>query len=354
MPDEEFMSPMVTRVLADLHEVELDEQVLSNARAELMVAVAAATTVTARPPQRHWGRWVAAAAVVAAIVSGVLIVRTFTDTPVAASAAGEVLVKAADQITNVDPVLKPGQFLYSRQIGWHTTGAHSSSGKSYSYLAETTTEIWTPADVKQEWLGRFTTTGQRKWVDGTEAEARANGVDIDHPLTIPDGEVRAPCGDFTAVMEKRKPCENFGGWVGGTTPEFFAKLPTDPRELYDLMRKETAGKGPHPDVEMLVYAQNVLGNAHAPAKARAVFYRALALMPSLRITDKVSVLDDQVGIALGVEGNDKEYNKPVRKEFVVDSATGRYIGSRDWYDGQLTSTNSMRTAVVDGMGKQPS
>lgn len=354
MPDEELLSPVLTRALADLHDVQLDEQVLGNARAELMRAVAAAKTSSVRPRRRHWGRWVAAVVIVAAIVSGVLVARTFTDTPVAASAAGQVLVQAADRIPNVDPVLGPGQYLYSRGVRWHTTGTSGRSGKAYTYLGETTAEIWIPADVKREWLGRFTTTGQRKWVTGTEAEARADHADIDHPLTMPDGEVRAECGDFTAVMAKREPCANFGGWIGGTTPEFFAKLPTDPQQLYDLLRKETEGKGSHPDVEILVYAKNVLGNAQAPAKARAAFYRALALMPSLRIIENTSTLDGQVGTALGVEGITKESGSVVRMEFVVDPDTGRFIGSREWYDGQLANTDSIRTAVVDGMGRRPS
>jgi hypothetical protein len=235
-----------------------------------------------------------------------------------------------------------------RGIGWHTTGTNGPGGQEYVYMAETETELWVPADYRQEWLGRFTTTGRRQWIQGTEAQARADGIDIDHPVTVPNGEVRAPCGDFTAKMENREPCDRPGGWVGGTTPEFFDSLPDDPRELYDLLRKETAGRGQDPDVEMLVYTQNVLGGVGAPAGSRATFYRALALMPSLRITEQVATLDGQVGVAIGVEGG------PARMELVVDPDTGRFIGSREWYEGQLAGTRSARTTIVDGMGTRPS
>jgi hypothetical protein len=343
MPDDEFLPPVLARTLAELHDVEPDDDVLSRTRADLMAKVAATPT-----RRRHWGRWAAAAAVVISLAGWLLVAPTLTTTTPAASAAGEVLIKAADKIKNVDPVIWPGQYLYAQTLSWHLTGGNGTSGKGYEFLAETKSEIWIPADVRQEWLGRFTTTGQRQWVVGTEAQARADGVALDGPMVFPDGEVRARCGDFTAPMEKREPCVNFGGWIGGTTPEFLASLPTDPQDLYDLLRKETAGRGQDPDVEMLVYTQNVIGSPQAPAKIRATFYRALALMPSLQITEQVATLDGQTGTAIGVDSGQ------VRMEFVIDPDTGQLVGSRTWTAQQLTSTRSTHTAVVEGMGTHPS
>ncbi|ALG10648.1 CU044_5270 family protein [Kibdelosporangium phytohabitans] len=339
MTDEDFLAPLLTRALTDLHDVEPDERALRKARADLMEAVARAAPVRRR---RHWGRWVAAAAVLVVLVPGGLVASTFTQAPRYASAA-DVLIKAADEIKNVDFVLAPGQYLYSRGHGWHLVEL-GSARRTYLYIDERTVELWIPADPRQEWMGRYPGNGQRTWIHGTEAEARADGL-LDGDFDNAAGpEVRAPCGDWGAAQAGRKPCEGLGGWTGPQPPEFYEKLPTDPRQLYDLLRKETAGRGQHPDVQMLVQSLYVIGAPQVPARIRGTFYRALALMPSLRITEQSSTLDGEVGVAIGVDGG------VARMEVIVDPETGRYIGQRQWTDGRLHTTDSVSVGVVDGMG----
>ncbi|ONI81590.1 hypothetical protein ALI144C_20020 [Actinosynnema sp. ALI-1.44] len=347
MTDEDFLPPVLTRALADLHAVEPDEQVLRKTRENLMQAVAKAETTEAPRPKRrrHWGRWVAASAVVAAIVPGALVAPTLTDSPRYASAA-EVLIKAADEIKNVDPVLKPGQYLYSRSHGWHLAYV-GGKNKVYEFVNESTPELWIPADPRQEWMGRYP-KGQRKWIVGSEQEVKAEGIDLDLPKRNAAEVVRAPCGDWGAAEAGRKPCDGRNGWFGGTPPEAYDKIPTGQQELYDQLRRETADRGQHPDVQMLVQTGYVIGSPAAPARIRAAYYRALALMPSLRITDQSSNLDGQVGVAIGVDGG------VAKMEIVVDPKTGRFIGTREWTNGRLHSTWSSRTAVVDGMGTRPS
>jgi hypothetical protein len=348
------------QALSTLHsEIGTDERVLSRTRAELIVAAGGqpqpaqpSTADTTRG--RHWGRWAAAAAVVV-LVAGALVIQTvsFGGKPPAASAAAAALNSAADKIGASDPPLRPGQYRYISSHAWSmTTFAGSSGEKSFSYLEEHLAEEWVPADQTQEWLLRSHPTGNRKWIDGSEEEARAAGLPVDE-TTRPADELRARCGDYYPDQGKQ-PCERAGGWQG-PTPEFLASLPTDPRELYERLRVDTADRGPDPDLEMLVYAADALRSGRVPANVRANLYRALSYVPALEITDRAANLDGQVGMALGVSRAGHQ------QEMIIDPNTGQFIGERDITvagfqgvpPGTVTGYSSMSTAVVDKIGDRP-
>jgi len=343
------------RALTTLHsDVTTDDTALRAARAELMADAGAAQPSTVDAPRsRGWLRWAVAASVVAVIVASLLVIQTMRigDHPPTASAAAAQLNSAADKISSSDPALGPTQFRYVGTHAWWMATT-SANKQSFSYLAENLLETWVPADQKQDWLWRRDVTGKRKWVQGTEEQARAAGYPIDE-AAWPEGEWRAPCGDFFAKEEGKQPCTEPGSWQR-PTPEFLAGLPRDPAQLFARLKADAPGNK-RGDAEVLVLAADTLRSGLIPADLRAALYRALGRLPGLEITEQVANLDGRKGTAYGVNDGD------IRQEIIVDPTTGEFIGERETaarnLDGLPADTvmtyTSVTTAIVDTMGTRP-
>jgi hypothetical protein len=301
-----------------------------------------------RARKRHAGRWVAAVGTVAAVASGVLVVQTVGDQPAVPSAAAEVLTDAADKLGASDPVVRPGQYLYveSHEWGLATT---DTGGKVLSYLQESVIQTWVPHDRSEEWLRRSHNTDKREWIQGSEADLTDTG---DQGVE----ELRARCGDFYpegGIPEGggMRPCEREGGWEE-PTPEFVATLPSDPQQLHDRIREAMAEEGTGPDLAMLDFVQDAIGRGLLPAELRANLYRALALMPALKVSDRDANLDGRTGVGLGIEGAGR------RHELIIDPATGQFIGERETAirggqvpAGTVMYHTSLSTSVVDEAGR---
>lgn len=329
-----------------------DERAFRRAKAELLVAAGgrepAPDPEPAAPKRRRWAWWAASAGTVAAVVASVLVVQTVQLEDTIPNAAAEQLNSAAERISAVDGPLGPGEYRYIATHAWWM-----ASMDEYSYLAENLLETWVPADEKQEWLWRRDVTGARKWVAGSEEEARAAGFPIDE-AGWPEGEWRAPCGDWFAEQEGREPCATPGSWQL-PDEEFLAALPRDADELYDRLRTDTEGRGQDPDLEMVVYVADVLRTGRVPADLRAALYRALAKVPGLEITEQVANLDGVKGTAYGISA------KGTRHDVIVDPETGQFIGERQVAEegfgnvpaGTVMDYTSVTTAVVPEMGARP-
>ncbi|RKT55033.1 CU044_5270 family protein [Saccharothrix australiensis] len=291
--------------------------------------------------RRPLRRWLAAAAVVAVLASGGVVAQTVLFSPDTATArAREALTGAAEIAARAeDPVLADGQYRYLATHAWwlRTTTADE---RGFSYLNENLIETWIPADPDDEWLLRRRETGNRKWVKGTEAEARAAGAPIEES---PWPEQRAKGGAFTGNAPEH------GNWQF-PGPEFLAGLPADPGRLYERLRRDSGG-----GKQVLVYAADALRSGTVPAAVRANLLRALAHLPGLDVTDDAANLDGRRGVALGVS-EDRE-----RQEIILDPGTGEVIGERKVSDslwagvpkGTVTSYSAVTTAVVDGIGVTP-
>jgi hypothetical protein len=361
-------------------DVSPDERVLATARAELMAAAGgpseqgSSMTTTEAPPAVHGrtpqptarrpraARWVAAAAAVGTLVAGALVLQSisFRGGPAGNSAAASALNTAADHIGAADQPVGPGQFRYVATHSWTLAMADGAEG-NVAVLQEQLHEIWVPADQRQEWLHRRHQTGSYQVIIGTEAQARAAGlVPGEGPAgsgnPYAEGEWRAPCGDFFAAGETppREPCSGgVAGWQS-PTPGWAASLPRDPRQLLDRLRQD-APRNDRGDVELLVYAADALRSGLLPADLRAALYRALALVPALRVTENVANLDGRQGTALGMDTDGD------RHDIVIDVQTGQFIGERQVVTGgsselpagTITSYSSVGTAVVGGLGQAP-
>jgi hypothetical protein len=134
-------------------------------------------------------------------------------------------------------------------------------------------------------------------------------------------------------------------------------LPRDPRQLYDTLRDFEAREHGDGDrsYRMLSHAAELLHTGLAPAGLRPALYRMLAMVPGLRITEKVANLDGREGIAFGVARRDQ------RLDVIIDPATGQYIGEREITledsggvpAGTVQEYTSVEVAVVDDRGDRP-
>jgi hypothetical protein len=341
------------RALSALHsDVRTDERAMHAARAELLSTAGIQPSTVDILRSRGWLRWAVAAAAVVALAAGLLVIQTvrFGDRTPTASAAAALLNSAADKINASDPALGPTQFRYvGTHAWWMSTTVHR---QTFSYLAENLLETWVPADQTKEWLWRRDVTGKRKWVQGTEEQARAAGIPVDE-TGWPEGEWRAPCGDFFATDEGKQPCTEPGSW-SRPTPDFLAGLPRDPDQLFNRLKTDAPGNK-RGDAEILVTAADALRSGLIPADLRAALYRALGKLPNLEITEQVANLDGRRGTAYGLS------NGSIRQEIIVDPTTGEFIGERETAARDLDSMpagtvmtyTSVTTAVVDTMGTRP-
>lgn len=349
--------------LAALHSKPVGGPNLAPARAALAAALEQPLPEPIRK-RRHWGRLASAAAVVAALVGGGLVAENLVggDQPTASAAAMTLNRAAAAAIHEQDPVLEPGQYLYSDVDSWWsmTYLGTNTTRAQFVYIGQYVVETWVPANRNDQWMQRLTQTNNRHWIMGTEAAAKAAGIDLTAGPWPKGTSVHvAPCGNFVPQRGKKPSCaDGLGGAWSNPTPDWLAGLPTSPQAMLDRLRHDTAVSGPGQDDRILATASDALRTGLVPAKTRAVLYQALALLPELKITDKVANVDGRTGVALGIDNQRDGYTQ----EFIVDPATGQFIGERQVTTragsgipaGTVMEYTAVSASVVDAMGAAPS
>nr|WP_042195289.1 hypothetical protein [Kibdelosporangium sp. MJ126-NF4]CEL21897.1 putative RNA polymerase sigma (70) factor [Kibdelosporangium sp. MJ126-NF4]CTQ92677.1 putative RNA polymerase sigma (70) factor [Kibdelosporangium sp. MJ126-NF4] len=247
--------------------------------------------------------------------------------------------------------LGTGQYRYVSSRIWQTVTVDGTSGRQYVYLAEEHLERWIPADQQQEWLQRSKLTGNRRWLNGTEAEALADGVVI-RPTTGPrNGEKRARCGEF--MYGNGKPCtQQPVGTVDTSSGP--ARPPSDPRKLYQFLAGTTA-KRSDPPADFFRKAEELL-DARFPATMRRTALEALGYHPYLVVKDATTG-DNRRVVSVSIEfGGGK-----LRQELLLDPANGQAISKRTVAATDVAGVKAGDTvfeevvdeAVVNGIGVQP-
>lgn len=352
-------------------DVPTDERALTEARAGLLAAAGQPgegnpmTSTDEKPavspadppePHRHRTRWLAAAAVVAVLAAGGIVAGQIlggnSDAPVAplTTSAGGVLIRAAAKVAP-EQSLRDGQYRYVDQHDWDQSTHILNDDTSLSWLEEDRDETWIPADHTKTWQRRDSATGKYKWIDGSDEEAKQLGV----PLPKPHSQVaKAECGNFNP-----EPGIDLCTWRGWEhpTPEWMADLPRDPKQLLQRLRAETDGPdeatGDALDWYALETATQTLSSGLLPADLRASLYKAIALMPAIKVTERQVDLDGRQGTSFGIEHDNES------REIIVNLDTGDFLGHRIVTTsgpdkGTVRSYSSVYTAVVDEMGQRPS
>lgn len=248
-----------------------------------------------------------------------------------------------------DEAIGPEQYRYVATHAWRL-GTFATNGTVHAHLAEHLVTQWVPARPDRDWLLEHRVTGAVRWLTGSEDRARAAGFDPRDG--VPIGRFRAPWGDFHAEQEGRLPGRRAQGWHA-PTPTFLAALPHDPVELLDRLCTDNPPSrysGP------FVAAAGALRTCLVPAELRTALYRALALLPAVKVVEDVSDLDGRSRLALVHDDG------PTRTELLVDPSDGQYAGERDTLrrdsrcglrTGTVISTTAVRTRVVDELGAVP-
>jgi hypothetical protein len=284
-----------------------------------LLATAGADPAPAAPARRR--RWaagpgrsrtplrigVAAAAMAAVLATGVAVtgLRSDDGTPIGSSAAAaEQLNRAADAALKVPaaPTPKAGQVLYRREAGGQPV-ATDGPGAS-AHLCASVHETWMPVDPKQRVIVR-----------------RTDGIVLRSGNGDPTAYPRDPKCEYMTFVEDVG--TGAGGFAG---PEELAALPTDPRALYEHMRREAEGKGSSLDDETFVLLTDVARTAspYLTPKLTAALYRAMAYVPGIEL---VGPATDLLGRPATVVGRTED-RRGTRQEALFDPATGRMLGER--------------------------
>jgi hypothetical protein len=226
-----------------------------------------------------------------------------------------------------------------------------SARHRYCYLAEHISQMWIPADQRQDWLLVRRSTGRRVWLLRSEQEAVRAGLDIREPW--PTGRWRAPYGDFFAAASGRQPGSADGCWQS-PTPSFLATLPRDPRQLLNRLQADSPNDRPGYS-GVFTYATDALRTGLVPAGLRAVFYQALLLLPATQIAD---VPGDGVGQHVSLRHDDGT----VLREIFIETANGQFAGERatltsathELPAGSVTTCTAVSIATLDAAGQEPS
>jgi hypothetical protein len=313
-------------------------------------------TPRSRAARRTWRRQAVLATAVAAAAAAALVLPSLhwgSSRPSASAAAAEMLNRAADAATDIgarDAALKPGQYRYSETNAWYMSESVDTTGSQhFAVLTHTKSQRWTPADWHDTWMERRTDTGEHKWILGTEAEAKAAGMDLASGPPPTHSEMKGPCQNYFEDL-----CTGEGNWQGPSL-RWLAALPRDPDKLYAKLVDDTRGRGHSVNGEMLVYVTDALRGGLLPADVRAAMYRVLAKVPGIEITDSAVNLDGQIGVAFAIDDGSW------RSETIIDPATGVFIGERNILReasdgipaGTVVSYTAVYTAVVDKIGQLP-
>ncbi|ROS30019.1 hypothetical protein EDF22_1778 [Rathayibacter sp. PhB127] len=256
----------------------------------------------------------------AALVLGVVVL----DPGAGSAEASEALRSAADAtITVEDPIVGAGQYLKITTEAAYLAYEVDADGDYTAYLSPSITEVFIPADAGTDWVQRVTAEPATAFY----GEASRAAAERDWASTVQSGVVQItkdPEGDFVHAAE-----------LGGEVAE--ESLPTDPGEALAALRRLPWGDGT--DAGALSGAAELLRSGTLTGAERSTLYRALAMIPGIRIADGSAVLDGRTGIAFSL---DADADVP---EIVIDPATGLFIGER-------TLTSSDQGAIPAGTEQQ--
>jgi hypothetical protein len=325
------------------HATEPDDSAVARSRAALFERIQTDATpaiAPARPrPRRQAWRWTAGVALTAGVLAAALVVTDVVGlgggTGGAEPAAAAVLHEAALQaVTVADPVVLPGQYLRIQ-----TDAVISAGIDDVSYLTRSTSELYVPADRDDAWvwvrpLSTFYEAFTPEAQAIGEADAAARAADPEPGTEL----LRAEGGRF------------YGSDPPEAGSEGYDSLPWDPRALLNHIYDVTAGTGPSPDGEALVYIADKLRQGTVPADLRAALFEAAALIPGVSITEEQAALDGRIGVAIGRD----EPGAGQRQDIIIEPSTGQVIGERHvqlvdgvYPAGTAVSWTAVTTTVVD-------
>ena len=240
----------------------------------------------------------AVAAVVAAVVTA-----PEPGSPAGQSTEASTMLRAAAEAAH-DPAVADGQFLKLATTAAYlaTTSLDGRPESTIGYLDARVRATFIPADDSARPIELTTYVEPTVFFGaGAEAFAARDWKRAAQPATT----VVAAEPDATRPVEDQ------------------SQMPRDPRALLDYLVdfRYQAGSS---DENVFAHVVDLLRSGTVKSDLRAALYEALALMPSVVITEQQTTLDDRQGTAIGLQ----TAGSVSRQEIIIDPATGEYIGVR--------------------------
>jgi hypothetical protein len=274
------------------------------------------------------GAAIAAAGAALAIVSG-LDEGHVQPAPATAKEALRRLATVAEQ-SKGPGVPADHQYFYVASEGTELSSAFPTSDPkdAFSYTYTKRREIWLSVGKS----GRLTQTqdGELHWLSPQD---KANWIRFGSPKMEdtggPDSTSMDPIGHY------------FIGDERFTTQQLEDFRPT-PRELFDRLRSRVGDRGQSPDGEVFVEIADALREAPQTPALRATLYRALALVPGVRLLGNVH---DRLGrAAVGVAFTE---HTGMRQELLFDPHTSEVLNEREVVTEHVQGLSAAPGTVVE-------
>ncbi|GAB2467082.1 hypothetical protein HD599_000356 [Conyzicola lurida] len=248
----------------------------------------------------------------AAVVAVVTVVVSPGDPADSPNAPG--MLRAAADAT-ADPEPADGQFLRIATSASHLaiTSVDGSVDTAIGYVDSQVRDVYLAADGTVEPVATTTSVEPTVFFGAGAQQFAAESWNGDDDVVVVPASLGA---DLTRPVEDQ------------------SAIPRDPDALlvYLIEYRYQAGSS---DENVFAHVVGLLRTGNVASDLRAALYRALALMPSIVITEEEATLDGREGTAIGLRGADGD----TRQEIVIDPSTGEYIG--------------VRRVTIDGFGEIP-
>jgi hypothetical protein len=228
-----------------------------------------------------------------AAVVGTLAVGQISVTAQSAHAADVLRATAAQTMTFVDPVAKPGEYLLVHTHANWRFSSQDASGNISTGMNAQTIDVYVPGNRDEDWVL------DRDW--GSIS-----------PAPVDDEVIRAKDGHF------------YGGPWTPLNDEELDALPRDGQALYDHFNAQYQGGSASRDENNFVRITDLLRLGLVPADLRSGLYDALALIPGVTASEQAN-FDGKVGVAIG---RTEPLRAGERAEIIIDPDTGLVIGER--------------------------
>lgn len=225
------------------------------------------------------------------------------------SAEAAQLLEQAARVTPTDPPTRPGQY-------WEVTSkaVQHSPGSSQD-----------PAEIAWSRVQRvdyYAVDGEQPTYVRQLTETREGGRWRKSPTILMRSE-SAPNG-------------HRGSWDEPSVA-FMADLPRETAPLRADLYAAVEGRGNSSDGEALNFIAAALRSELAPADLRASMFRVLATIPGVEVTSRIATIDGRQGVGFGR----LETNNGMRREIIIDPATGTLIGDREVVPQDVTDDNGV-------------
>lgn len=225
-------------------------------------------------------------------------------------------------------------------------GPHGASDAARAVLVQAAAQAADPPARADQWW-RITSTGVDR--DGVaRVQTTYVAVDGSRPSVIVEetyaaGLTRERTSRSVRGMDLA-PIHLPGTWQAPNTA-FLASLPRDVPLLTHRLRTDTAGHGPSPDGEIVVYITDVLRSGLVPADLRAALYAVLQTVPGIDVGVAQAVAGGRTGVVVAYHET-LGAMAPFTQELLIDPATGELLATREVHRGEQAPWGGMMERVV--------